>query len=233
MSIVERSNAHPLATRAGFLILLAALALMPDDSPTPLKGQPVGRKHVAWCDPVPLDEVKAIGKGLNCSVNDVLLSCAAGAIGRYLRARKAAELVLAREDVLRGVAEHPLGHATTLRAVADSAGNISHLNPAAELLTGFARTAAVGLPIEAVLPLRSDATTDDGHPVRTALRSPGAPLRLSGRRASVHWQAVWWFTRRCRASVSRMRTWRCLTSTMPSSTNFEKVRLTVSSLRPR
>ena len=35
------------------------------------------------------------------------------------------------------------------------------------------------------------------------------------------------------ASVSRMRTWRCLTSTMPSSANFEKVRLTVSSLRPR
>lgn len=66
---------------------LAALALMPDDSPTPLKGQPVGRKHVAWCDPVALDEVKAIGKGLNCSVNDVLLSCAAGAIGRHLRAR--------------------------------------------------------------------------------------------------------------------------------------------------
>ena len=29
MSIVERSNAHPLATRAGFVILLLALALMP------------------------------------------------------------------------------------------------------------------------------------------------------------------------------------------------------------
>ncbi|MGI9216412.1 MAG: wax ester/triacylglycerol synthase domain-containing protein, partial [Hydrogenophaga sp.] len=66
---------------------LAALALMPDDSPTPLKGQPVGRKRVAWCQPIPLDEVKAIGKGLNCSVNDVLLSCVAGAIGQYLRAR--------------------------------------------------------------------------------------------------------------------------------------------------
>lgn len=66
---------------------LAALALMPDDSPTPLKGQPVGRKHVAWCQPIPLEEVKAIGKGLNCSVNDVLLSCVAGAIGQYLRAR--------------------------------------------------------------------------------------------------------------------------------------------------
>lgn len=66
---------------------LAALALMPDDSPTPLKGQPVGRKHVAWCQPIPLEEVKAIGKGLNCSVNDVLLSCVAGAIGQYLRTR--------------------------------------------------------------------------------------------------------------------------------------------------
>src|SRR5574343_1206256 len=38
--------------------------------------------------------------------------------GRYLRARKAAELVLAREDALRDVAEHPLGHATALRTVA-------------------------------------------------------------------------------------------------------------------
>jgi WS/DGAT/MGAT family acyltransferase len=29
--------------------------------------------------------VKAVGKALNCSVNDVLLSCVAGAIGQYLR----------------------------------------------------------------------------------------------------------------------------------------------------
>ena len=64
---------------------LAALALMPDDSTTRLKGQPGGTKRVAWCEPLPLDEVKAIGKALNCSINDVLLSCVAGAIGSYLR----------------------------------------------------------------------------------------------------------------------------------------------------
>lgn len=64
---------------------LAALALMPDDSPTRLKGQPGRTKRVAWCEPIPLDEVKAIGKALNCSVNDVLLACVAGAIGAYLR----------------------------------------------------------------------------------------------------------------------------------------------------
>ncbi len=64
---------------------LASLALMPDDSPTRLKGQPGTAKRVAWCQPIPLDEVKAIGKALNCSVNDVLLACVAGAIGTYLR----------------------------------------------------------------------------------------------------------------------------------------------------
>ena len=38
--------------------------------------------------------------------------------GRYLRARKSAELVLAREDALRGAADHPLAHAAALRTVA-------------------------------------------------------------------------------------------------------------------
>jgi diacylglycerol O-acyltransferase len=63
----------------------AAMLLMPDDSKTRLKGKPGRSKRVAWCPPVPLPEVKAVGKALNCSVNDVLLSCVAGAIGQYLR----------------------------------------------------------------------------------------------------------------------------------------------------
>ena len=34
---------------------------------------------------MPLADVKTIGKGLGCSINDVLLACVAGAIGEYLR----------------------------------------------------------------------------------------------------------------------------------------------------
>jgi diacylglycerol O-acyltransferase len=64
---------------------MAALALMPDDSPTPLKGLPGNQKRVAWCDPMPIDAVKAVGKAFNCSINDVLMSCVAGAIGSYLQ----------------------------------------------------------------------------------------------------------------------------------------------------
>ena len=63
----------------------AALALMPNDAATRLKGKASGRKKVAWSQPVDLPLVKAVGKALGCSVNDVLLSCLAGALGHYLQ----------------------------------------------------------------------------------------------------------------------------------------------------
>ena len=73
--------------RTGYKVMadVAALALMPDDSPTRLKGKPIGQKIVAWGEPMPLDQVKTVGKALGCSINDVLLACVAGAIGEYLR----------------------------------------------------------------------------------------------------------------------------------------------------
>jgi WS/DGAT/MGAT family acyltransferase len=66
---------------------VAQLATMPDDSHTRYKGKPGVAKRVAWTETLPLEEVKAIGRALGCSVNDVLLSCVAGALGGYLRRR--------------------------------------------------------------------------------------------------------------------------------------------------
>ncbi len=63
---------------------VAQLATMPDDSRTRYKGKAGGEKRVAWTDPLSLDEVKAVGKVLDCSVNDVLLATVAGALRRYL-----------------------------------------------------------------------------------------------------------------------------------------------------
>lgn len=60
------------------------LLTMADDSETCLKGRPSGKKHVAWSEPLPLPEVKAIGKAFNCSINDVLMASVAGAIHSYL-----------------------------------------------------------------------------------------------------------------------------------------------------
>lgn len=63
---------------------LAQLATLPDDSRTRFKGAAGAAKSVAWTDPLALDEVKAVGKVLGCSVNDVLLATVAGALRRYL-----------------------------------------------------------------------------------------------------------------------------------------------------
>jgi len=65
----------------------AALALMASDTPTSLKGKPCGSKVVAWNEPLPLSDVKSVGKALGGSVNDVLLSCVTGAIRGYLLER--------------------------------------------------------------------------------------------------------------------------------------------------
>ena len=63
---------------------IAKLALMGEDSRTRFKGTPGVAKCVAWAQPLPLDEVKTIGRALGASVNDLLLACVAGALRGYL-----------------------------------------------------------------------------------------------------------------------------------------------------
>jgi diacylglycerol O-acyltransferase len=69
----------------GLLAELAKLLAMPPDSPTRLKGHTGTVKRVAWAEPMPLGEVKALGRALGCSINDVLLSAVAGAFRAYLQ----------------------------------------------------------------------------------------------------------------------------------------------------
>ncbi|HYM85395.1 MAG TPA: wax ester/triacylglycerol synthase domain-containing protein, partial [Pseudoxanthomonas sp.] len=66
--------------------LLAALALS-DDPPTLLRGTLGVSKRVAWAEPLDLDEVKAVGRACDCTVNDVLMAAAAGALRGYMLER--------------------------------------------------------------------------------------------------------------------------------------------------
>jgi WS/DGAT/MGAT family acyltransferase len=82
----DPSKAAALASQGTALTAeIANLTLMEQDSPTRFKGKPEAAKRVAWADPIPLDEVKVIGRALGASVNDVLLACVAGALAGYLR----------------------------------------------------------------------------------------------------------------------------------------------------
>ncbi|WP_127077543.1 wax ester/triacylglycerol synthase family O-acyltransferase [Rhodomicrobium lacus] len=72
---------------AGVAGELGWLLMMPEDSPTRFKGKASGNKRVAWTDPIPLPEVKAVSHALGCTLNDMLLASVAGALGEYLKAK--------------------------------------------------------------------------------------------------------------------------------------------------
>jgi hypothetical protein len=60
---------------------------MAPDPQTVYKGKLVVRKTAAWSDPIPLDDVKLIGRAVGGTVNDVVMSAAAGAMRRYMVSR--------------------------------------------------------------------------------------------------------------------------------------------------
>ncbi len=63
---------------------LVNVLLLNDDPHSRFKGQIGVRKNTAWTDPIALEEVKAVGKALGCTVNDVLIAVMSGALHRYM-----------------------------------------------------------------------------------------------------------------------------------------------------
>ena len=186
--------------RTGYQVVhdAAAMALMPDDSPTQLKGKLAGKKVVAWSEPMPLEQVKLVGKGLGCSVNDVLLACAAGAIGHYLRDRgedpQGKEIRAMVPVNLRPLDQAwklgnrfglaplvlPIGIANPVARVFAVHARMAELKGSYQPLLAFAILALTGLFIkpvqDAVLGLFAKKTTA----VMTNVPGPGVPLKFCG-----------------------------------------------------
>jgi WS/DGAT/MGAT family acyltransferase len=177
---------------------LAALALMHDDSSTGLKGKPGNQKRVAWCAPLPLAEVKAVGKALNCSVNDVLLSCVAGAIGAYLKSQGESvrgKVIRAMVPVNLRPMEHayklgnqfglaplvlPIGVDNPIERVYEVRHRMGELKGSMQPLLTFGLLAVAGLLVkpaqDAMLSLFSKKTTA----VMTNVPGPATKLKLCG-----------------------------------------------------
>lgn len=66
---------------------LVRLATLGNQPTSILRGRLGTQKRAAWSAPIPLEEVKAIGRSVGGTVNDVLMAATAGALARYLRAR--------------------------------------------------------------------------------------------------------------------------------------------------
>lgn len=57
---------------------------LPNDPDTRFRGPLGTRKQVAWADPLSLTDVKAVSKGLGCTVNDLLIAAVTGALHEYM-----------------------------------------------------------------------------------------------------------------------------------------------------
>lgn len=179
--------------------LAIALAL-PDDPRTAFKG-PLGvSKRVAWAEPLPLDEVKTLGKALGCTVNDVLLACAAGALRSHLRDRgEAVDGLTIRATVpvnLRPL-EHakklgnhfglvfldlPIGEANPLRRLERVAANMRELKRSRQAALTFGLLAAVGMAPVAVQRFALELFSRKATAVATNVPGPQMPLYLAGSR---------------------------------------------------
>ena len=87
-SLVDPSRLlTPAKLAADSMAALGKLVFMLPDRRTLLRGRCGVAKRAVWTAPVPVAEVKAIGAGLGCTINDVLLAAVSGALGRYLEGR--------------------------------------------------------------------------------------------------------------------------------------------------
>jgi diacylglycerol O-acyltransferase len=186
--------------RTGYQVVsdVAAMALMPDDSPTRLKGKPAGVKKVAWGEPIALDQVKAIGKALNCSVNDVLLACVAGAIGEYLREQgddPGGKEIRAMVPVnLRPLEKAyqlgnrfglvplvlPIGIANPIERVYSVRARMNELKGSYQPLLAFAVLSVAGLLIKPVQDALLNMFAKKATAVMTNVPGPATPLRFCG-----------------------------------------------------
>jgi WS/DGAT/MGAT family acyltransferase len=74
-------------TGAGMARSLGRVTLLLPDSRTVFKGELSVARRAAWSNPVPLDEVKAVGRAAGATINDVILASVAGALRHYMLSR--------------------------------------------------------------------------------------------------------------------------------------------------
>ena len=178
---------------------LGYLLSMMSDSATRFKGKPTGSKRVAWCEPLKLPEVKAVSRALGCSINDVLLSCVAGAMRCYLadkgdrtegvevRAlapidlREPGDLELGNRFGIVGVllpvgVEHPLKRLMMVRR------RMLDLKTSYEPAVTLGLFAALGYLPKIVQDQLSDLLASKATAVMTNVPGPTEPLTVAGSR---------------------------------------------------
>ncbi len=177
--------------------LLYALAL-PDDPPSMLRGKLGVSKRVAWAPPLDLEEVKAVGRACDCTVNDVLMAAAAGALRDYMlergddidgmTLRATVPVNLRPLEHARKLGNHfglvfldlPVGEGNPIRRLEHVAECMNQLKNSRQAIVAFGLLAALGMAPAAVQGVALELFSRKASAVATNVPGPQQPLYMAG-----------------------------------------------------
>ena len=179
---------------------LVDIGLLPADPPTALTGQRSGRKQVAWCEPLPLEQVRALAHRLGGTINDVLMTVAAGALREWLASHESGcegPLHVAVPFNLRPldapirelgnqfglvIVRLPVDEAAPLDRFRCVQAHMRALKASPQPLVFYGMLALFGRGPELMERLALDLLSRKASLVMTNVPGPGTPLYLAGQR---------------------------------------------------
>jgi WS/DGAT/MGAT family acyltransferase len=177
--------------------LLAALALS-DDPPTLLRGKLGVSKRVAWAEPLELEEVKAVGRACDCTVNDVLMAAAAGALRSYMlergedidgiTLRATVPVNLRPLEHAKKLGNHfglvfldlPVGEDNPIRRLERVSECMNNLKNSRQAIVAFGLLAALGMAPAALQGVALELFSRKATAVATNVPGPQQPLYMGG-----------------------------------------------------
>ncbi len=177
--------------------LMYALSL-PDDPPSMLRGKLGVSKRVAWAPPLDLEEVKAVGRACDCTVNDVLMAAAAGALRDYMlergddvdgmTLRATVPVNLRPLEHARKLGNHfglvfldlPVGEGNPIRRLEHVAECMNQLKNSRQAIVAFGLLAALGMAPAAVQGVALELFSRKASAVATNVPGPQQPLYMAG-----------------------------------------------------
>ena len=177
--------------------LVHALALS-DDPPSMLRGRLGTSKRVAWAEPIDLEEVKAVGRACDCTVNDVLMAAAAGALRDYMlergddvdgmTVRATVPVNLRPLEHARKLGNHfglvflelPVGEDNPVRRLERVAECMDKLKKSRQAIVAYGLLAALGVTPQPLQELALELFSRKASAVATNVPGPQQPLYMTG-----------------------------------------------------
>ncbi len=181
---------------------LAIAISLPDDPPTRFRGHLGVSKRCAWAEPMPLNDAKQLGKAMRCTVNDILLACASGALRGYLMdkgedptgltIRATVPVNLRPLEHAKKLGNHfglvflnlPIGEANPLRRLELVAENMRELKRSRQAIVAFGLLAALGMGPSALQAPALEMFSRKATTVATNVPGPQMPLYFAGAKIS-------------------------------------------------